>query len=399
MDTIHNFSGYQRINNNAHVDRSMQMVFTLIWVGYLLLSPFYIFKSGLPQPSDLLILFGLAPALATSILNYRGGVTNTYMFGTLFVILTAIINTLYYVHLGDKIFIIPATLYIFDFLVFCFIVNLFKHSPSLLNQVTYIAVVMMIIMEFCYLVFVDTSIGRRHIGTFNNPNQLGHWALIIGATLVALKRAKSINWFDLGLLAMIGYIQTKTLSKAGMISFALLMGVIVIQKHTSKKIKYVILLAFSLLLILEVTSPKTLLNVASQVSNVDKVVKRLMALGEEKDDNLLVRGYARLVEHPEYMILGAGEGAYWRFSSRHELHASLAAILFSYGVLGFFLFISFLYFIFRRLPMQYTLLLIPIMVHGLVHQNVRNTVFWVFLAVVYSAQYFHKSEREQIQKA
>ena len=59
--------------------------------------------------------------------------------------------------------------------------------------------------------------------------------------------------------------------------------------------------------------------------------------------------------------------------------------------MGFTLFFCFLYFVFKGLPWRYTMLLVPIMMYGLTHQNIRFTYFWVFVAAAYSGRYFERS--------
>ena len=88
-------------------------IFVLIWIGYLLLSPFYIFHSGLPQPADILLAIGIVPALILAVLNHRDQISATYITGGLFVLLTSIINFIYYVYTHDKSFIAPSFFYLF----------------------------------------------------------------------------------------------------------------------------------------------------------------------------------------------------------------------------------------------------------------------------------------------
>ena len=366
------------------------LIFVLIWIGYLLLSPFYVFHSGLPQPADLLLALGLAPALVLAVLNHKGQMSAAHISGGLFVILTSLINLIYYMHIGDRSFIAPSMFYVFNFATFCFIVFLFKQAPVFLNRMTYMSVAVIILIQLLYVLGLAED-GVRHTGTFNNPNQLAYWSLLMGAILIVLKRGAKINLFDLILFTALAYIQTEALSKAGMISFGVLVLFVGFQPVTSKKLKAVFVLGLLTFLITEVTAPQQVKNWVVAADNIGAAVHRLGKIGVDVDDNPMVRGYSRLIEYPQYLLTGAGEGAHWRFNARQELHSGLATIVFSYGILGFLLFGGFLTFVFMRLPLYYSLLLMPIILYGLTHQNFRNTGFWIFLALCFSYHFFDKN--------
>ncbi len=368
-------------------------IFILIWIGYLLLSPFYIFHSGIPQPADMLLVLGVIPAIILAVLNYKGKILSAYIIGGLFVALTSIVNLIYYLYIGDKSFIAPSLFYIFNFAVFCFIVFLFKHAPLLMNRVTYLSVSVIVLLQFFY-VLMDAGGGYRHSGTFNNPNQLAHWSLLMGVSLIVLKRGTNLNIFDLLLFTALAYIQTEALSKAGMISYGVLIVLMAFQPVTNKKLKATFLLGIFSFIILEATALQEVQSWVVGIDNISAAVHRLEGIGTDGDDNPMVRGYSRLIEYPQYLITGAGEGAHWRFDARQELHSGLAAILFSYGILGFCLFIGFLYFVFMRLPIYYAMLITPLILYGLMHQNFRNTGFWIFLALCFSYHFFEKGKKE-----
>src|SRR5918994_582076 len=77
---------------------------------------------------------------------------------------------------------------------------------------------------------------------------------------------------------------------------------------------------------------------------VDRVDSRLGTIGEQGDDSLAGRGYDRIWRHPEHLVFGAGEGAGLRFTEFgglvKEMHSTLGTVLFSYGIVGFSLFVA-----------------------------------------------------------
>ncbi len=92
------------------------------------------------------------------------------------------------------------------------------------------------------------------------------------------------------------------------------------------------------------------------------------------------RGFDRIYKQPYYLIIGAGEGADQRFSATNkELHSGFGTLLFSYGLIGLLIFCYFLYLIIQANIVYYSLLLLPIILYNLVHQGLRNTLFWILL--------------------
>ena len=54
-----------------------------------------------------------------------------------------------------------------------------------------------------------------------------------------------------------------------------------------------------------------------------------------------------------------------------------------------------LYRVVRGLPLYYALLLVPPFMYSLTHQNMRFTLFWVTLAIIYTMRYFVSQTPEQ----
>jgi hypothetical protein len=96
---------------------------------------------------------------------------------------------------------------------------------------------------------------------------------------------------------------------------------------------------------------------------------------------LLVRGYIRFVEAPQFLLYGAGQGGDDRFGEFegyvYEIHSSLAAVLFYYGILGLILFLAFIW---KLFPIKHNLLFLsPLFVYGLFTYGLRAPYFWIAL--------------------
>jgi hypothetical protein len=123
---------------------------------------------------------------------------------------------------------------------------------------------------------------------------------------------------------------------------------------------------------------------------------RIAGFGERQADSLAERGYDRIWEHPEYLLYGAGEGGPERFTSyANEIHSTFATVLHSYGFLGFFLFISLLWLIFRRAERRHLAYFMPLCLYGVTHQGLRDTLLWVFFGIVLARTVYGERERSE----
>ena len=393
MKQIKLYNAYKDARDTRGISRALPGYLLVVWISYLLLSPFYVFYSGMPQPADMVLVLGLFPMVILSALLPDPKLDSAYLLGGAFAILTFVVNLTYYAFTLDTLFLLSSAFYIFNFLAFCFVIFLFRRAPYTMNQATYICVAIITVMQFLYVLFLDSS-GPRHTGTFNNPNQLAYWSLLMACILIVLKRSSSLNLFDMALFSMLAFVQAEALSKAGLITFGLVVVFMAFSPVANKRLKALFMLGLAALIITKVTAPGEISILITNADSIEAVSNRLSKIGDDRDDSARVRGYSRLIDYPQYLIAGAGEGAHYRFNARQELHSGIATILFSYGIIGFTLFFTFLAMVFRRLPIYYGALLIPIILYGLTHQNFRNTGFWVFLALSYSYAFFKPAQRE-----
>jgi hypothetical protein len=130
--------------------------------------------------------------------------------------------------------------------------------------------------------------------------------------------------------------------------------------------------------------------ILDQVQDMDIIQglqRRVALLSRNPDDPLSLwkRGYSRLVEHPEYLALGAGEGDFGRLTTRNEkeFHSSLGNILMSYGVVGLGLLLAFFFVVFQSSPRINLFYFGLIMLYGVTHMGMRDTMLWIFLGLVY----------------
>jgi hypothetical protein len=111
-----------------------------------------------------------------------------------------------------------------------------------------------------------------------------------------------------------------------------------------------------------------------------------MSIGHDSDDSLEGRGYDRIWKHPEYWIFGAGEGEYYRFGVGMEFHSTLGNLQVSYGILGLGLFLIMLFLIMRHDRYQNAYIILFLMMYGLTHNGIRNTLLWILLGLLATSE-------------
>ena len=352
----------------------------LLWSLYILLFPVYIFKSGVPQPGDLLVLL-LAPAVFLSgsnrlfpaaILPVRAMLLFTsYM---LLVNLTWTVARDAYTLSTKTGFLITPSYYIYNVVLFLIALVMYRRYRErflwLSLQLTLISVTSQVLVSFVF-----SRGGSRAEVLFNNPNQLGYFAVLSASILCFGRRRLGLGTVPatIGLLAS-AYLALVSSSKAALGATAILVIVGLLSNP-----RFVVVSTLAALLIL-VSSDKV--NEA-----IDRTRDRFA--NDETAGFFEERGYDRILNHKEHWFFGAGEGGYKRFKDTtvigsHELHSSAGTIFFSYGIIGSALFALFCWRVIWRARTRYVLMLLPSIAFGMTHQGLRFTLLWVLLALFIS---------------
>lgn len=338
--------------------------------AYLLLKPFYFGSSGTPQISDAvltvaMILAFLTPAGLLNSVNRR--VLSSALFFALYL---AVINLTWSLWLADWQILLYAAFALFNFgLLATYMKAAAMSRSNCLKTIAYATSASTVLQAALSLVSASSTAARETL-FFNNPNQLGYWALLSASIfLICTRHVQVRTYVQIVTLLCLAYMAALSLSKAAMISFALLLGV-----HLLRRPKLVIV-AFAV--------AGGVLVFSSEPEIVDRVSARLEDIGGQLDDSASGRGYDRIANYPEYLLLGAGEGGFDRFPGvKFELHSTFGTILFSYGLVGCGLFLFFM----RRVyqsggGVQFTYL-VPAFLYGLTHQGLRFSLIWLLFGVV-----------------
>jgi len=365
------------IEHRAKSVGSARWPFPLLLLSvYFLAKPFYFFPSGGPQIGDVVVpaLLVWLFALGTDAPGARS--LRVLFWCVLFILYALIVNGTWGLLLANSSMFKMPIFMLFNLGIFVICLLLADRYGDRFFEFVVHAVAAALIAQALLSFVVDNSL-KREVIFFNNPNQLGYWSLLSASIFfVCATRIRVHPYLSAAVAITSLYLVALSLSKAAILAslglFALVYGV------RLKKLLLVVPVALAAVFALQ--GSELYENVAWRIGNI----------GAQSDDSLGVRGYQMLWEHPQYLLLGAGQGAFERFrglgSTGTEFHSTLGSLLFSYGVVGFGLFSLFMWQIYREAGMYRFAFLAPAFVYGFTHQGLRFSVFWALFALVASVR-------------
>jgi len=361
-------------------------MFRVLYFLFFVLFPFYLFSSGQPQISHL-ILVAIYGLITLFMFKELFNVVSENMIFLIFLIYIIYVNTIWLIITYKTSFIVNTLFYIFNILLFYSTYLLYLKKEIDANLIRN-AIFVSLVVQFIFLLESGLDFSIRQMLFFNNPNQLGYFAVaslniyfILGVNEV--KKRDKIEIIKNILVYFISFmLLVFSSSKASLASYFLIISYILY-------IEFIKNINFSKLIIASLITIAIFILISSNMDTIDKIVEhtelfnRTVNAGQESDDSLAGRGYDRISLYSQYIFLGAGEGYFDRFILSHhhgELHSTLANILFSYGIIGFIIFSTFF------LNLKFNILKIlffmsPVLLYGLTHNGIRSPLFWIALAL------------------
>ncbi len=262
-------------------------------------------------------------------------------------------------------------------------------SPRGIKSILF-AIAAVLVFETGYIFIENGSLtfflqrAERSVGSFNNPNQLGYFAVLMGCAYVSMATAAQSSKLYASVFVSLAYLLAViSLSKAAMLAIAPLLLLSFFSWGSGIRSTLIKAAIVTAILVLALVSIVILVSQFENLATSDnEVIRRLALIGQDSDDNLRDRGYALLLNPDERIIFGYGEG-YYKMLFGKEVHSTLGNVMTSYGVVGFVLFSAMVLYIvrFRVFSLQFGLIML-VLAYGLTHNGLRNTLFWVFLAII-----------------
>lgn len=357
----------------------------LLFMLSFIFSPFYFWKSGIPQIADIIMVL----SFLFFIWNHQG----TFKFSLeskhflklcfVFVAYVILVNIFYFFSVKSIVFLRSSLYYIYNFFIVSYVLLLHQRHKEDVLRVVYISSLISIMLQLILFIVGGGFSGRRMILSFNNPNQLARWGIMaVSLVLFTSRHIKvKMKWIAASILAGFVFILS-SLSKAGIVAYVLMIILFYISKMGSNMLKK--RFAFLMLLILATTAVS--INIESLIQSnslIRSSYNRILSIGEDSDDSLEGRGYHRITKYPQYWVFGAGEGENNRFGKfNKEFHSTLGNIQVSYGIIGTILFLAFVLTGVKRDRYRSWALLLGIILYGLTHNAIRDSMFWIFLALM-----------------
>jgi len=352
----------------------------VVWCLFLISQPFYVLTSGLPQPGDFLLLPLIPMALAGWNRRLPAASMSPLRALLLFTIWVCLVDWGWAAITGNFGFFGKDTFMLFPFyyiynamLVFVALLLYQRHGTRFLTltmQVVLLIVGSQIVLSFFW--FGSRSV--RSTIFFNNPNQLGYYALLSACTIALCQRTLRYSiWKSSVGLAGCMYLALLSASKAAVAGAVILFALTII---TNPRIILVMALATAGMLSLGGPIERAL----------ETTAQRLQTDRRPQWSFFEERGYDRIQNHPEYVLFGAGEGATTRFAETtiigtHEIHSSAGTLLFAYGIVGATMFFAFLWRTIRGAGLRSSLMMLPALAYTVAHQGLRFNSLWVLVGL------------------
>ncbi len=346
-------------------------------------SQFYIFPSGLPQPSHIL----LAVIIAFTIIFLSSGffcksefIKYKYVF--LFLGYSTVVNVVWALVEQDPIFLMASAYWFFG-VGLLISAGVYLKNDGAVNVFRNAAVLGILLLAF----FLFVGLGKpdyfpRYTAYFNDPNQFAFWVLCSIAIYFMLSSGTNNKLVFLFLTLMTGCLVVSSLSRSALIGFAFILVGVYIKLQTSNGFDKISNVAFSIFVsVLLIVIFVVFLDI--DYSEID-ILNRLFAtdFGQQAD----IRGYYRAVEFPEYLFFGAGQGLDYRFNTIYEVHSSWMGLFFYYGFFGILLFSLFLIQMFFKLDFSQKVIFLGPLIYGFSTYGLRTPIFWFFIAsVIYAS--------------
>lgn len=349
--------------------------------GYLALNPLYLFPSGLPQPADFMAAAAMALCLA-GLIGRLPAFQNLYFFSFLFIAWALVVNIFYLMIYPDKLDFIFSFLFVtYNVMLMLLIVVCLERFGEKMLRIVGFCLLFSLLIEIVSVVLVPKG-GLRNFGTFNNPNQLGYWCVLTASCWIVLIKDKKLSSIDVGVLLACLYIIMISASRGALFGFLIFLMLVFLFFRVDKLFIAGFILVAGFVIMINPDILNSLYEVFDrQFSGIQQRLER-----KGYTDSGEGRGYDWLTKYPEYLLFGAGEGAYERFRNPNgakEIHSTIAALLFSYGIVGVVIVGGLMRAVFRRAGWQEALCVLPIALYGLTHNGIRFSLLWVFFALTF----------------
>lgn len=374
------------------------MIASFIALGFFS-KEFYLLPSGSLQIGDIFLL------LAFFLCLFSGKVFLERIDYPLilFLILSFIINVIYYLYYDDSTFL----KYSFYTLFSVIVVILFR---TIINDkrvacFSMVSLKLAIITQFVlYLLGKGRYFFGRYSGTFNDPNQFGYYILMCLFLIYVFqhlnKEKMHVAW-----IVLPGYLILLSQSSGMLVGYAVFLAFFIWKLtgdssntiKTITRVAAVFFLLFSMLLLFTVNDLSQFDNLNNtRISGFRRIINRLSRVGSLKDffeSFVRDRSLSRVIENPTGLLYGTGEGMWSRYSAGNEIHSSMISLCFYYGIIPYSLWALWIKSNLQNLSPALSCVYVAHIAEAFTLANHRQPFFWIMFVLA-----SHELAKAQISK-
>ncbi|WP_165045981.1 hypothetical protein [Adlercreutzia sp. ZJ138] len=318
---------------------SLMLLSRACFYAFIILKPFYLMKSGSFQLGDLFLMLSLLALLVAQ--GFSVVIKRSDGWLVCFVALTFVVNGVYAAQYGNIGIIGASLMYLYNL----FAVIVFGYHAD--NRTFLKATIILLRFDLLIQLLIyftglgSTYGGSRYMGTFNDPNQFG--VFVFFAFLIIKmgekKLGKRSTFFDDAVALFLVYqsVSVGMFLGFGAYYVCLVVNAILFLRLSAGKWLFLAFLGMALC----IAGLSVGLSVGSAVSALfgDSLAHKFLTKfngGSLVESFIADRQLVKVVEHPEYLVFGSGEGFMWRFASGGpalEIHSTPIGIIFYYGLI------------------------------------------------------------------
>lgn len=363
---------------------------------FVFLKQFYVFKSGTIQPGDFFLVISFIFILIDkrSFCNFKLERIDYYLM--LFLIFVIFINSSYYYIESKFSFIVGIFYYIFN--VITILVTRFHTKNNRFNELLCKVLKLNLITQ---LIFYLLGIGKyylgiRYMGTFNDPNQFAFFIFSTYLAMCILAKHLKIKYYIYTLISLFLIIESSSTGVLMGISIFLCIDYFIyfVKRYNFNlftvkvKNKYIFII-LAILSFLCLLPDEIFTSYFKDAFIFERLEEKILKLNDEESSLLADRGIDKLIMYPEYIVFGAGEAEYSRFSKvdyQGEIHSTLPSLLFCYGVIPTLILLIWVKKNIRHVPAEAIAVYIGLFTESCFLLNQRQPFFWMIfvLGTVYT---------------
>ncbi len=371
----------------------------ILFVLGIFVKQFYLLPSGNLQIGDIMLLCSFFWHFVIEKKGFLPIYKDEYYILGYFLFI-AIINGVYCLVFREIGFIKATLYYVFNIMILLvFVVFIQQDKGVFLNALRKVLQCGLIMQLVIYLGgFGRWYASNRYEGTFNDPNQYGvyiFFSVLIIYIIGCVFEKKNWLWILLGFVLILPSASMGML--VGYCAFGVSFFIISNYKTSPRRVIVVLVLLAVLVFLLIgiwfgfIKTPDFI----SELSIYKRFFEKLDRLsGDSQVGSLLSdRGWERILDSPEYILFGSGEGKYDRFGTNLEIHSSILGPIFYYGILPFSLFVCWCIQKLKGLEKNCYCVYVALLVESFFLVNTRQPMFWMIIAIAGISKSLNKDLR------